>query len=247
MVPAITKDPILMAIALEWHNRKHELAQWVWDHLVNRTDIWGQYTGKPKSKWKALTMPRREKRGETLLTQEHVEKHFGTLKRNQLMGVHAQSADGMCRWFAIDLDLHDAEGFEAQDIAARNMAAATAWWEIMQMKGLDPLLYDSNGRGGYHIFVVLAEPTEMAKVYQFAQSIISDWSARNLEMIPETFPKSAELTEKGNGNWLRLPGLHHTHNHFTRVWSGDEWLEEPWLEGNEAINQILNTVPGRLL
>src|SRR5690606_30096034 len=28
--------------------------------------------------------------------------------------------------------------------------------------------------------------------------------------------------------------------HFTRVWSGEPWLDEPWLEGSAAIDAILN-------
>lgn len=245
MVPYFVKDPMLMAIAEEWQSRKHDLSQWVWQHLVNRTDIWGQYTGKPKSKYSALTMPRREKRGIDNLTEEHVTKHFASAKRSHLIGVHAQSKDSMSRWVAIDVDLHDSEACNAKQTAKNNLAVAQYWWELLQAGGHDPLLFDSNGRGGYHIWIIFAEPQPMADVYAFIQSVIADWSDRNLEQLPETFPKSAQLTEKGNGNWLRLPGLHHTHNHFTKVWSGDEWLDTPWLEGNEAINQILSTMPSR--
>lgn len=245
MVPNITSDPVLMPIAQEWLSRKHELSEWAWNHLVNRTDIWGQYTGKPNSRWKALTMPRKEKRGEDQLTIEHLEKHFGSLKRHHLLGLHAQSFEGTCRWFAIDLDLHDETTNDAEDIAAQNFLAATAWWDRLQLRGLDPLLYDSNGKGGFHLVALLSQAYPIAQVYQFAQEVIADWQNWNLHTIPETFPKSGEMTEKGNGNWLRLPGLHHTHNHFSRVWSGDDWLDEPWLTGNEAITQMLNTVPGR--
>ena len=63
-------------------------------------------------------------------------------------------------------------------------------------------------------------------------------------MAPETFPKKGALSGDKLGSWLRLPGLHHTRPHFTKVWSGDPWLDNPWEEGTAAIDAILRSVPG---
>ena len=41
-----------------------------------------------------------------------------------------------------------------------------------------------------------------------------------------------------------MPGLHHSNEHYGRVWSGDDWLDNPWLEGHAAIDAIINCVPG---
>ena len=41
----------------------------------------------------------------------------------------------------------------------------------------------------------------------------------------EQFPKQSVLTEHVRyGNWLRLPGRHHTRDHWARAWDGSRWL-----------------------
>lgn len=235
----------LQIIALEWKGRDRELADWALARLVNRKDVWGQYTGKTEKGYKALTLPQKSMRGKDMVTLDKLTRHFGSLKRNHLIGLHAQSIEETCLWFAIDIDLHDPDAFDAEDRARRNFAAARGWWEALQSLGYDPLLFDSNGAGGFHLWVIFAEPSPMADVHAFAQGLVADWQSRNLDDPPEIFPRSNRLKDDKLGAWLRLPGLHHTRDHLTKVWSGDEWLDEPWLEGNEAIDQILRTLPGQ--
>jgi hypothetical protein len=54
---------------------------------------------------------------------------------------------------------------------------------------------------------------------------------------PECFPKQPMIQHGRYGNWLRLPGRHHTRDHWSRVWSGDCWLD-----GAEAVEFILTLV-----
>jgi hypothetical protein len=64
---------------------------------------------------------------------------------------------------------------------------------------------------------------------------VADHSEFGFPAAPEVFPKQESLSERVQfGNWLRLPGRHHTREHLTRVWDGCDWLE-----GEEAINAIL--------
>ncbi|HNU07287.1 MAG TPA: hypothetical protein PKO33_05920, partial [Pyrinomonadaceae bacterium] len=44
------------------------------------------------------------------------------------------------------------------------------------------------------------------------------------------------------GKWLRMPGRHHTHQHFSKVWSDDD-PEEPWIEGISAIEHLISLRP----
>lgn len=235
-------------IGEEWRARAHELADWAWQHLVNRKDVWGQYTSTKKKDAKkgysALTLPQKKLRGKDMVSIDKLTRHFSSLKRHHLIGLHSQSVDHTCKWFAIDIDLHDCDDRLRDDVARRNYAAATGWWEALQLKGYDPLLLDSNGRGGYHLMVFFSEPAPIDAVYQFAQDLVSDWEQRNLDYTPETFPKSDTVEEGKLGAWLRLPGLHHTHDHFTKVWCGEEWLDDPWLAGDAAITTILSNTPG---
>ena len=214
--------------------------------LVNRKDVWGQYTGKAQRQrgQKALTLPQKSMRGKDMVTLDKLTRHFGSLRRDHLIGLHAASPEEACLWVAIDIDLHDPEADDAEDAERRNFSAATGWWEELQQRGYDPLLFDSNGAGGYHLWLLFEKPAPMADVHAFATDLISDWETRNLDAQPETFPKSAKLGGDKMGAWLRLPGVHHSRDHITRVWSGDPWLDEPWEEGNAAIDAILQVKPG---
>ena len=74
------------------------------------------------------------------------------------------------------------------------------------------------------------------------QGLASTWEANQLEEEPEVFPKQPR---PGSLNaWFRLPGMHHTQPHYSRLWSGEEWLSDPWLEGHAAIDAMLQVIPG---
>ena len=109
-------------------------------------------------------------------------------------------------------------------------------------RGYDPLLFDSSGRGGYHLWVLFAEPAPTAAVFDLVKAVASTWEANQLEEEPEVFPKQPR---PGSLNaWFRLPGMHHTQPHYSRLWSGEEWLSDPWLEGHAAIDAMLQVIPG---
>ena len=58
----------LERIAGEWYERAPELAEWVLEHLVNRTDVWGRYTRRKSDEAsRALTVPFRDERGKVFL------------------------------------------------------------------------------------------------------------------------------------------------------------------------------------
>ena len=95
----------LEIIGGEWKAGGRDLAEWAMERLVNRHDVWGQYTGLTaaekaagKKKAKALTLPAKDKRGQDMVTLEKLTRHFGSGKRHHLIGLHSASAEGMCRW-----------------------------------------------------------------------------------------------------------------------------------------------------
>ena len=231
--------PYLQVIAQEWMARAEELARWAYAQMVNRTDVWGAYLSMEKRRAKDFmffTAPFPAARGKTFLTKGMLAKHFSGLD-GHLISLHSTSADKTSRWLAIDIDRHD-ENDETVN-PENNFAAAVAWYEKFVELGFDPLLMDSNGNGGYHVTIVFAEPVPTADVFAFGQSLVGDWDRRGLAREPETYPKQVCIEEGHFGNCLRLFGRHHTREHFTRVWSGEPDAEEPWLEGNAAIERIL--------
>lgn len=236
----------------EWSDRAPELADWTMDNLVNRKDVWGQYSVLTPSEqrqhdrtYKAMTLPQKDKRGNDMVTLDKLNRHFSSRhhRKPQIVGLHAKSKTETSKWFGIDIDCHDTDATAAEDHARRNLNAAVGWWQELQDMGYDPLLFDSNGAGGgYHLWVLFAEPAPTTDVFAFAKSFADRWQEAQLDEEPETFPK--RVKEDSIGSWFRLPGLHHTREHYSTLWSGDEWLSDPWLSGHAAIDGILQAIPG---
>jgi hypothetical protein len=207
--------------------RAGQLAAWALSRLVNRTDAWGGY--RPPEEWgKEFTRPdgTTGKLGQTTtrkgqLTEAVLVRHFQARGRADVVGLHSTSPAGTSLWGALDVDWHGPTS-TAPDI---NLQAALAWHDRLVGDGFRPLLLDSNGAGGYHLFVLFASPAPTAHVYHFLQQLVRDHGRHGMSRIPETFPKQAELRPRPDGkpafgNWLRVPGRHHSREHSSRVWGG---------------------------
>ncbi len=238
-------------IGEEWAARAGELADWAMAQLANRLDVWGQYSvltpaerRRSGRSYKAMTLPIKDKRGPDMVTLDKLTRHFASRqgRKPQLIGLHAKSKETTSRWFAIDIDLHDESAVGAEDHARRNLNAALTWCKTFQAKGYDPMLFNSNGYGGFHIWVLLAEPAPTEDVFAYVKAIVSGWEAVGLEEEPETFPK--RVKDDSIGSWFRLPGLHHSREIYSSLYSWDEWLDDPWLKGNAAIDAMLEVIPG---
>ncbi len=229
----------LERIASEWAERAPELAEWTLQHLVNRTDVWGRYVRRAgDEETHVVTVPFRDERGKVFLDHESLRKHFQMRKPAGQLGLHSTSSDLTSRWLAIDIDLHDIDETSTVS-AAGNLAAVRAWQQHLSQQGLDSVLMDSNGAGGYHLLTIFAEPMETVSVHKFGVSLVANYSRLNLDEAPEIFPDEPKWDHYGG--WLRLPGRHHTRPHYTRVWNDEPYAETPWLDGHEAIDRLLAT------
>jgi hypothetical protein len=131
---------------------------------------------------------------------------------------------------AVDIDAHPGDPADP----AANLAAALAWYSRSRALGFRPLLTASNGRGGYHLVVVFRVPLPAALAHAFLRWLTDDHVVHGLARRPEHFPKKPLLTGKRFGNWLRLPGAHHSRPHWSLVWDSDRWLG-----GAEAVALLL--------
>lgn len=237
-------------IADEWRERAAELANWAMKHLVNRTDVWGRYlkqqyrgtTNTGSAKNKAITAPFRQERGKIFLQVTSLEKHFKAKDGGGILGLHTSGSDQSSRWFALDIDLHDDDNLSITPEG--NFVAATGWYRQLQEMGFDPLLMDSNGRGGFHLLVLLGRPMSTKSVRQFCNQLVADFDKKGLDIVPDLFPGTHGSNRYGS--WLRLPGRHHTHKHFTRVYNDEPHSSQTWLEGHDAIDRVLGLVPAPL-
>lgn len=205
-----------------WRAQAPLLASWARRCLVNRDDAYGAYLPKnQREDGRSAVTAKREP------TDSLLERHFCGGEVGHLMGLHSTSIHNMSRWIAIDLDNHD----EDDSIAAANLSAALCWYERLAELGYRPLLMDSDGQGGLHLWVIFDQPVATSAVFHFGRQLTSDWESLGLATEPETFPKQERIQANGFGNWLRLPGRHHTRQFFSQVWQDGEWKAgEPAIE-----------------
>ncbi len=225
-----------------------DLAEWAMERLVNRRDVWSQYTLRDgKVGVVMLPIPERRKLGTDMVTITKLHRHFSAKSVAHLIGLFSISDHSTCKWFAVDVDLHDETLPGADEIAEANFAAALEWAEKLRDQGMDPLLLDSNGVGGYHVWVLFDKEYPLADVFDFADDLRSDWDRLGLPRKPEIFPPKRIVAPDDLPYTLRTPGRHHTRHFYTRVWNFDAIAgENEWLEGGDAIEVMLATRPSKL-
>lgn len=204
-----------------WHIRAGELATWTETRLANRCDAWGVY--HPAG-------GQMTRRGE--LTHAHLVQHYQARDAGDIVGLHTADGDNQSKGGALDIDQHGDDAARAE----ANRLAALHWYEVLTRRGFRPLLTASNGRGGYHVRVLLAEPIDAGRVYSFLRRLTADHRTTGLDKPPEQFPKQADVRRcaKRLGNWIRLPGRHHKRAYWSEIWDGMRWRA-----GHDAINFLL--------
>jgi hypothetical protein len=207
-----------------WQAYTDELAAWAGSRLVNRVDAWGGYWSEETpegARTRPTTRPHPRDRGKVFLSAQVLRNHFAATETRWVVGLHTTSPENTSRWGAIEVDWHG----ESSTPPGVNLAAAMHWYSRLADRGFHPLLTDSNGQGAYHLRVLFREPAPSETLHRFLAWLIADHAKVNLPIPPETFPKQPKIRPGGFGNWLRLPGRHHTRAHWSRVWDGARWLD----------------------
>jgi hypothetical protein len=193
--------------------------------MVNRDDAFGgHYVGADGSTKRTTRKDRLDR--QTLTT------HFCGEVVEHIIGIHAASRDGTSRWVCVDIDRHGDDGDPAV-----NFQFARLVQDIAGGAGLACRLLDSNGRGGFHIWVLLHAPVPVADAWRLGRWLTRHHGEWGHDKPPESFPKSPKLSGKGYGTWVRLPGRHHKRPHWTRVWGASR--RSGWAEGQEAVDSLL--------
>jgi putative DNA primase/helicase len=202
-----------------WAQAAEELALWTWERCVNRADIWGAYIPHNGP----ITCPAVAQRGQRYLSPELLARHYRATGPEHIVGLHSTSTSNLSRWGAVDIDQHG----ETSTPAALNFAAALHWYERLRGLGFTPLLTDSNGAGGFHLRVLFSESIPTPRVFAFLRQLVADHAERGIPNAPEIFPKQPLVSPGRCGNWLRLPGRHHSRDHWARIWNGAQWVNDP--------------------
>jgi hypothetical protein len=162
-------------------------------------------------------------------TEDILKAHF---YGEAVIGLFVIGIDGTCRLGVIDIDRHGGVG--SPEV---NERAAIALYDRVISMGFSAFLEDSDGRGSFKLWLIFKEPVPARWARRLLRWLVRDWKGLGLEREPEIFPKQDELGPGKFGNFVRLPGRHHTLEHWSKIRGQDKWLE-----GEAAAREILATV-----
>jgi hypothetical protein len=232
-----------------WAEHAPELARWTMQHLVIRDDAYCRYTAEwnPELEQWTRGVTTVKGYGKQVLTLAVLEKHYRGKNRNSIMGPHIavpqlgpdDPPSGLTRQIAFDIDNH---GSAWEDPIKNHRYALRLFDQALETcegwrgdQPWIPLLTDSNGKGGFHLRVFWDEPIPVAEAHAFAAWLCRDHEEHGLTKI-EIYPKQQKASSFTH--FLRLPGHHHTLQHWSRIWNGVAWLD-----GLAAVQQVLRGTP----
>ena len=192
-----------------WEEYSQELSLWAWDRLAIKRDRHGQYSVDGSARW--------TKGDFAGLTANKLVEHFGG---KSTLGLGVTSVQDECLWVAWDLDNHVSDRATNQ-----NLMYAIVVMNRLTEAGFRPIVEDSDGKGGVHIWVLFSKVIPSKTAYEFARWAVRDSTEHNIDKI-ECFPKSSTVqgTTMRCGNYVRIPGKHHKREHWSIFWGDGEWL-----------------------
>ncbi len=216
-------------IGIEWKDAENvrKLAPWLYANFFIRKNAFARY--KPD--------------GSPSCIKDQVD--VGVIKRHctgkQTIGAYTTDPeDDCCLWQGGDIDWHD----DDLPTPEGNLKFALAKWTYLEGIGLHPVLEDSNGKGGYHLWLLWIRRLLAREAYSFGHWLVRDHADFGIGK-PEVFPKQPsikkfakdadDLPPASYGNQMRLPGKHPKREHWSRIWDGSRWLE-----GTEAIDYLVS-------
>jgi hypothetical protein len=219
-------------IAGQWAEHAEALADWALARVVVRRDVFGAYTDDGGQ----IT-------AHEPLTRDVLVRHYRG-EPGAVMGLHSTSPDNQCLTVAWDIDAHDEK---ADPETNRRYARRIA--ERCRQLGLRALIFDSNGKGGFHVRAFFKKPVPAAVAYWLCQRLVADHADFGFASPPETFPKQPGVTLANPfGNWIRAPGgRHHKREHWTRIYDPEKGQ---WSEGAAAAQRLVRVAgdkPDQLL
>lgn len=183
-----------------WTQYADDLAAW-----VERVQIRDDYAEWDKG-WKC-------KKQKTNPIAMKLRGHFSGFLTLGMYTTHPERQT--CKFFGMDIDAHDGQDV---DVVANWWFALRSFNELRAM-GLHPLLEDSNGKGGYHVWVLFDNEVSAKYLYALGRWL-SQFAPNGVHV--ETFPKQPMIMANGYGNQMRLPGKHHKSQHWSGIYDGQK-------------------------
>jgi hypothetical protein len=211
----------------QWSSNAESLADFVMKKLVNRTDAYGGHRD-PRDRIAGAAIKQNNP-----LSSDVIQRHFKTGDRRDLIRLHTVSPQKTSRWIVLEIDQPHGVSHDCRQMNEEGAKEYFKHWPETVSK---PLLIDSDGRGGFQLWVILNSPISVANACAFGHHIAEYSGALGLGGKPEVFPEHpSSIPEQLPSRSVCLPGLHHAQDFYSRVWDGEKWLI-----GCEAIDFICN-------
>jgi hypothetical protein len=238
-----------------WRDRFRELVALAFALFFNRRDASGRYRNKteqletytdrngktrklgPITTCKGVLMPN--------MVGAHYTVNGSPSHRRYIRGVlFIDPRTNTVKNAAVEIDCHLPKNVHPQtwiDRVYGNERAAIHWYKKLVAMGFRPLLLRTNDRGSYHLWIFFDRQVAAEVVFNFMRCLVADHQEAGLDKPPETFPKQPRVAPNAFGNWLRLPGRHHSHAYWARVYCPAEEPggEDRWLDEMEAVGRLL--------
>ena len=159
LLPPTERD--LHAESQAWRTHAADVAKCYDTRLVNRRDVWGAYLPpERRTNGSTFTAPGKAYRGVWRLNAWRLTRHVRGESVGHVLGLHSTSTGDTSRWLAFDLDAHGPQGE-----AYRHRLTRAAGWLAAQLDhaGAVPLVEDSNGAGGYHVWIYFPDVSDRVK------------------------------------------------------------------------------------
>ena len=210
--------------ATAWHKDAPKLTRWVQRHIVNRDDRYGHYYQDKDGEIQSCAVPAQAEQAKSgLLSQSCLETHFRATETKHIIGVYSYGADKLGKWVGIDIDNHD----DKADVEANRRDALHLFNRLTRLRVVC-LLYESNGRGGFHLWVLFSTPISAAvrldnrlavRVLNHERAVLNRNGAVEEEWLdlPRRDGEDRHEPDRNHGHQtLELPQLQFQVVHFVR-------------------------------
>lgn len=157
-----------------WKDNSSALARWTQGKLLDRDDAYGYYYGTSEP-YDGRRDAQSAKRDGKLSTTKLIEHYKGNGER---IGLYCYDIVGGGKWCCVDIDAH-------KEVLVDNWDDVVKICSILDGFGIQPLIEHSNGKFGFHIWIIFTDKIDVAVLRSIVTYLIKDLTAK-----PEVFPKS---------------------------------------------------------
>ena len=142
------------------------------------------------------------------LTPDTIIRHC---KGWETISLYAISEANTCKWVCLDIDDHD--GTEAEKTTAYTFKLVATIRDL----GFEPLVENSGGGGGWHVWLLFREPILSQVAYRFGHWLVESHCPATATV--EVFPSQECLTDTSRfGLAVRVPGFHPKREAWSRIY-----------------------------